>query len=151
MINFEWYKFEELTVEQLYAVLAIRAEVFVVDQHCPYLDPDGKDRYALHLLGQEGGSLAAYMRLFLPTEIENYLIFGRVVTAKSVRGQGCGKRLIEELLTYCDAHFRGVIIKCSAQYYLQKFYEGFGFTAHGEVYQEDSIPHIAMQRVLTAD
>lgn len=146
MINLNWYKFLELTVEQLYSVLALRAEIFVVDQHCPYLDPDGKDIFALHLLGIENNSLVAYLRLFPPTDIENYIVFGRVVTARVARSKEYGKQLLQELLTYCDANFPNIIIKCSAQHYLQKFYEGFGFKRYGDVYDEDGIPHIAMQK-----
>lgn len=146
MINFNCYKFSELTVEQIYAVLRLRADVFVVEQHCVYLDPDGKDFFALHLLGMENDSLVAYLRLFPPVDIENYVTFGRVVTARTTRNKGYGKKLIQELLTYCDANFPNISIKCSAQHYLQKFYEGFGFKAYGDVYQEDGIPHIAMQR-----
>lgn len=145
-IHFNWYAFSELTVEQLYAILTLRSEVFVVEQRCPYLDPDGKDRAALHLLGMKKNALVAYIRLFPPTEAESNLIFGRVVTAKSARNKGYGKRLLQELLTYCGTHFPGINIKCSAQYYLKQFYEGFGFQAYGEVYEEDDIPHIAMRR-----
>ena len=124
MINFNWYKFSELTVGQLYSILALRANVFIVEQNCVSLDPDGKD-------------------------IEDYIVFGRVVTARSARTKGYGKQLMKELLTYCDANFPNTSIKCSAQLYLKKFYEGLGFKIYGEVYEEDGIPHIAMQRDLT--
>lgn len=146
MITFAWYKFSELSAEQLYAILTLRADVFVVQQNCVYLDPDGNDFFALHLMGLEKGSLAAYLRLFPPTEIENYMVFGRVVTARFARTKGYGKKLMQELLTFCDVNFPGVSIKCSAQYYLKKFYEVFGFIAHGDVYEEMGIPHIAMSR-----
>jgi ElaA protein len=146
MINFNWYKFSELTVEQLYAVLVLRSDIFVVEQHCAYLDPDGKDIFALHLLGMEKDSLVAYLRLFPPTDIENYIVFGRVVTARSTRNKGYGKKLMHELLTYCDTNFSGISIQCSAQHYLKKFYEGFKFKVYGNVYEEDGIPHIAMRR-----
>lgn len=146
MINFNWYKFSELTLEQLYAILALRSDVFVVEQRCAYLDPDGKDIFARHLVGKERDVLAAYIRLFPPTTIQNYVLFGRVVTAKSVRTKGYGKKLMQELLSYCDINFPNVSIKCSAQFYLKKFYEGFEFNAYGDIYDEDGIPHIAMQK-----
>jgi ElaA protein len=146
MINFNWYQFSELTIEQLYAVLALRSNVFVVEQHCVYLDPDGNDVFALHLLGMEKNSLVAYIRLFPPTDIENHIVFGRVVTARSTRTKGYGKKLMQELLAYCNTHFPGISIKCSAQHYLQKFYQEFGFKTYGDVYEEDGIPHVAMQR-----
>jgi len=146
MINFKWYTFSDLTVEQLYAVLSMRSDIFVVEQHCVYLDPDGKDIFAIHLLGQENDSLVAYMRLFPPTDIENFIIFGRILTARSSRTKGYGKKLMDELLSYCNKNYPGISIKCSAQHYLKKFYEGFGFKAYGDAYEEDGIPHIAMQR-----
>ncbi|KGP63209.1 acetyltransferase [Legionella norrlandica] len=146
MLHLNWYPFSELTAQQLYGILALRADVFIVEQHCPYLDPDGKDLFAMHLLGMEYGSLAAYLRLFPPTEIENYITFGRVVTARSARTKGYGKKLIHELLIYCDKNYPDIPIQCSAQNYLQKFYERFGFKAYGESYDEDGIPHIAMKR-----
>jgi ElaA protein len=146
MINFNWYEFSELTIEKLYAVLALRSDIFVVEQHCPYLDPDGKDIFALHLLGMEKDSLVAYIRLFPPTDIDNYIVFGRVVTARSVRTQGYGSQLMQELLNYCNANFPSIRIKCSAQHYLKQFYERFGFQAFGKPYEEDGIPHIAMQK-----
>ena len=90
--------------------------------------------------------LIAYARLFPPTDIENYIVFGRVVTARSVRTKGHGKKLMHELLAYCDTNFPGISIKCSAQLYLQQFYEGFGFKIVGKIYEEDDIPHIAMQK-----
>lgn len=146
MIHFHCYAFSALTVEQLYAVLVLRSDVFVVEQNCVYLDPDGKDIFALHLLGMEKDKLVAYMRLFPPTEIENYITIGRVVTAKSARSKGYGKQLMQEVITYCEQYFPGVSIQGSAQFYLKKFYEDFGFKACGDVYDEDGIPHIAMQR-----
>lgn len=148
MINFNWYNFSELTIEQLYAVLALRSDVFVVEQNCAYPDPDGKDRYAIHLLGMEKNALVSYLRLFPPADPESYIVFGRIVTAKSARTKGYGKKLMQELLLYCDTNFPGFRIKCSAQYYLTRFYEQFGFKIYGTVYEEDGIPHIEMQRNL---
>lgn len=146
MINFTWCPFSELTVEQLYAMLMLRADVFVVDQNCAYLDPDGKDFFALHLLGMKNNTLIAYIRLFPPKDDQKEIIFGRVVIAKSMRRKGHGKKLMQELLAYCDNHFPGIAIKCSAQHYLEKFYQGFGFKSEGEIYEEEGIPHVTMQR-----
>ncbi len=146
MINFQWYSFFELSVEQLYAVLALRSDIFVVEQSCPYRDPDGKDISAIHLLGMAKGSLIAYLRLFPPRNSENYIVFGRVATTKSVRHLGYGKKLMQELLTYSHLHFPDLAIKCSAQVYLKEFYQGFGFKVCSNVYDEDGIPHILMQR-----
>lgn len=145
MIHFNWYHFSELKVEQLYAVLSLRSEVFVVEQECVYLDPDGKDPSALHLLGMENNKLAAYLRLF---HSDDYGSFGRVVTSQSSRGKGYGKRLIGELLNYWDAHYPKMPLGCSAQYHLTQLYSQFGFKTFGDVYDEDGIPHIAMQRMI---
>lgn len=146
MIKFSWHPFSELTVAQLYNVLALRSEVFVVDQNCVYHDPDGKDFYAIHLLGMENESLCAYARLFVPTENNQSVVFGRVVTANHARNKGYGKKLIREIINYCETHFQNITIKCSAQLYLQKFYESFGFKVTGDAYDEDNIPHIAMKK-----
>lgn len=146
MINFQWYKFSELTVELLYSILALRADVFIVEHNRVCLDPDGKDISALHLLGIEKGTVAAYIRILPPSDIQNYISFGRVVTAKSARRKGYGKLLMRELLDYCNANFPSISIECSAQHYLQKFYEGFGFKANGNVYTIDNIPHISMRK-----
>jgi ElaA protein len=146
MATFNWYTFSELTVDQLYAVLALRSTIFVLEQRCVYLDPDGKDKRALHLLGMEHDSLVAYIRLFPPNDDKEAVVFGRVVTAKSARKKGHGKKLLQELLHYCETHFPQFPIHCSAQYYLKKFYEDFGFEACGKIYEEEGIPHIAMKK-----
>jgi ElaA protein len=144
MIQFTWSAFYKLSLDQLYAILALRSDVFVVEQRCFYLDPDGNDRTAVHLMGQEDNSLVAYARLFPPTDEKNYLVFGRVLTSNTVRGKGYGKKLITELLQYCDTHFKGIPIKASAQLYLQKFYEEFGFVTKGNPYDDAGVPHIEM-------
>jgi len=146
MINFQWFKFSELTVELLYSILALRADVFIIEQNRVCLDPDGKDIYALHLLGIDNGVLVAYIRLFPPTDIEKYISFGRVLTAKTVRTKGYGKLLTAELLNFCQRHFPKNGIECCAQQYLQKFYENFGFKTYGDIFEVDKIPHILMRK-----
>ncbi len=146
MLNFKWYEFSELTAEQLYNVLMLRSDVFIVEQNCVYPDVDGKDFFALHLLGMQENSLVAYLRLFPPTEIENSIVFGRVATSPSARNRGYGHKMLQELMDYCTRNFPGLTIKCSAQNYLKEFYEKYGFKASGDVYDEDGIPHVAMCR-----
>ena len=146
MIYFHCFAFSELSLDQLYSVLQLRSEIFVVEQKCLYLDPDGKDETALHLLGIEDNQLLAYLRFFPPSSTQSSLVFGRVLSAPSARGKGYGKQLIQTFLNYCASHFPGVSIECSAQYYLKRFYEEFGFKVSGEVYLEDDIPHIAMHK-----
>src|SRR3990167_3421001 len=109
MIAFSFKKFNQLTIKQLYDILSLRSEVFVVEQHCFYLDTDGKDVESFHLLGVEDDKLVAYMRLFPPTLESNDVVFGRVVTAAFVRKKGYGKKLIQEMLNYSEAHFPGVM------------------------------------------
>ena len=146
MVSFNWYNFSELTNQQLYAILALRSDVFVVEQACAYPDIDGKDQNTLHLLGVEDDSLITYLRLFPPSDAKHPIVYGRVVTAQSARSKGYAKQLMQVLLSYCDIHFPGIEIKCSAQHYLTRFYEGFGFKTYGRVYEEDGIPHIEMRR-----
>src|SRR5687768_7590147 len=114
MVKFQWVQFAELTVEQLYNVLMMRSDVFVVQQNCVYQDLDGKDIFAKHLLGLENHSLVAYLRLFPPTDTEKFVKFGRVLTARAARNKGYGKKLIAELLAYCHKNYPGLSIKCSA-------------------------------------
>lgn len=145
MFKFQIIPFNELTTLQLYAILALRCKVFVVEQNGVYQDMDGKDLHADHLLAFQDDELVGYLRL-LPVGISypNYLSIGRVVSAPHVRGLGLGKQLMTQALSYFVQHYRDKTIKISAQHYLQRFYEEFGFTAQGNVYQEDNIPHIAM-------
>lgn len=138
--------FDQLSLDQLYAIMALRQEVFVVEQNCPYLDADGKDMDAHHLMGiDEKGQLLAYTRL-LPKGIsyEKYVSIGRVVTSPKARGRGLGKQLMEESIQQARQIFPPADVKISAQYYLIKFYESLGFQSIGESYLEDDIPHIAM-------
>ncbi|MEO6039810.1 MAG: GNAT family N-acetyltransferase, partial [Saprospiraceae bacterium] len=138
--------FDQLSLDQLYAVLALRQEVFIVEQHCPYLDCDGKDQMSWHLLGRdEAGQLACYTRLLpLGAAYTDYPSIGRVVTAPAARGTGAGKQLMERSIAECRELFGPVPIKIGAQSYLLKFYEGFGFRSTGEEYLEDGIPHTKM-------
>jgi ElaA protein len=145
MIAFKWSSFDDLNVKEIYEILALRSEVFVVEQNIIYQDPDGKDLNTLHLLGTEDDTLVAYLRLFPPTD-GDYVVFGRVVTHKSARSKGYGKQLMRELLAYCQQHYPGIPIQCSAQEYLIKFYESFGFKICSDVYIEEGIAHIKMKR-----
>lgn len=144
MINFFFKTFLELSKTEIYNILALRSEVFVVEQHCFYLDPDGKDEDAIHLMGIEHNELVAYLRIFLPNKNSDHVIFGRVLTASSVRSKGYGKRLIRTMLDYCENNVKHSNIHCSAQHYLKKFYESFGFKVAGDVYDDAGVPHIEM-------
>lgn len=138
-------KFGDLSVIDLYQILKLRSEVFVIEQHCIYLDMDGKDTEAYHLLGYEKGVLGAYARI-LPQGVSypDYSSIGRVCTGNGYRGQGLGKRLMQTAIQNCQTLFPNVNIKISAQSYLLKFYAELGFEALGQEYLEDDIPHRAM-------
>lgn len=143
-MDFQWLTFSGLNTKQLYDILSLRSKVFVVEQNCVFLDADGLDSKAIHLLGIEDNILVGYLRLFPPGNIESALTFGRLVTDKTVRSKGYGRQLIQEMLHYCSLKYPNIAIKCSAQHYLTNFYESFGFKAYGKPYDEDGIIHIAM-------
>jgi ElaA protein len=153
MLHWQWKQFQELTVDELYRVLALRSEVFVVEQKSIYLDADGYDRGAHHLLGTLPGEpdpfLAAYLRVLPPGLKFPEASLGRIVTAPRARRYGYGKRLVDRGIAFIEANHPGEPIRIGAQQYLQKFYEGFGFRQISDVYDEDGIPHIEMLRGAT--
>jgi ElaA protein len=142
-------RFGELSTEDLYRVLQLRAEIFVVEQNCVYQDVDGFDQEGLHVIGQlsvsDEAQLICYSRLLPPGAKYEGASMGRVVTKKSARGGGAGKALVLNSLEFCKEYWPDKAITISAQQYLQKFYTDFGFEAESEPYDEDGIPHIRMQ------
>ena len=145
MIAFSSKNFQELTTQELYQVLALRAEVFVVEQNCPYQDVDGKDLNSLHVLGYLDKELVAYARVLAQgISYNEYASIGRVVTAPSVRGKTHGHALVDFSIDVCNKNFPDQAVKISAQAHLEKFYNEHGFKATGESYLEDDIPHIGM-------
>jgi len=148
MLNYSCKKYQELSLDELYAILAIRQEIFVVEQNCPYLDADGKDQECFHILGINAqGKLLAYTRL-VPRGIsyDAYPSIGRVVVAESCRGTGEGYHLMNYSIQQCTELFDEPQVKISAQTHLEKFYNNLGFEKVGAGYLEDDIPHIAMIR-----
>jgi ElaA protein len=137
-------KFEELTPYQLYALLQLRSEVFVVEQNCVFLDADDKDQNAYHLMGFDTTKLVAYTRLVPPQEIYEQVSIGRVVTSSCIRGSGAGKELMNQSIEAVYKLFGVQPIKIGAQLYLKKFYESLGFRQVSAVYLEDGIEHIHM-------
>ncbi|MBC9248956.1 acyltransferase [Pseudomonas alcaligenes] len=142
----------ELSLHELYALLALRSRVFVVEQNCPYLDVDGQDLLAdtCHLLAWQDGALLAYLRLLDPSTQGGDVVIGRVVIAPEARGSGLGHALMERALLACAERWPGLPIYLSAQAHLQGYYGRYGFVAVGEVYLEDDIPHIGMRRPASA-
>lgn len=144
--------FKDLDKRDLYELLALRQEVFVVEQNCPYLDADGLDYQAWHLMGKDpDGKLLAYTRI-IPKGLSypDHPAVGRVITRKDIRGQGWGRPLMEKTLAYCAELFGPETIKISAQSHLQDFYASLGFEPVGTEYEEDGIPHQAMIRKIDA-
>jgi ElaA protein len=146
MLNWRWHTFSELTVQELYEVLRLRAEVFIIEQNCVFQDLDNQDQFARHLLGTQNNKLVAYLRL-LPAnkDYPDWISIGRVITAPEARGQGLGKYAMTEALRYLKEHRNNSPIVISAQKYLEKFYQGFGFQPEGKPYDEDGIEHIRMR------
>lgn len=136
--------FTELTTQELYELLQLRSEVFVVEQDCVYQDIDGKDQRALHVLGYSNNILVAYTRLFKPGDYFNEASIGRVVVKESERHHQYGYAIMEASNQAIKEIFNETVIKISAQTYLNKFYTNLGYKAIGEEYQEDGIPHVAM-------
>jgi ElaA protein len=147
-LNYTIKTFDALTNLELYKIMRLRQEVFVVEQDCPYLDADGKDLYGHHVMGcDEDGELHCYTRL-LPEGIsyDGHSSIGRVINSSKVRGQGEGKRLMQISIDTIKELHPNHDIKIGAQTYLKKFYEGLGFEDLGMPYLEDGIPHILMVR-----
>jgi ElaA protein len=137
-------RFDELTPYQLYAILQLRNEVFVVEQNCVFQDADDKDQDSYHLMGFIDNKLVAYTRLVPAGVSYEQASIGRVVTSPSVRRSGAGKLLMQQSINSLYSLFGKVPIKIGAQLYLQHFYESFGFKRISDIYLEDGIEHIYM-------
>lgn len=144
MLEIKVKSFEELTKQELYDILQLRSEVFVVEQDCVYQDLDGKDQWALHVLGFKNDKVIAYTRIFKPGIYFDESSIGRVVVAKKEREFKYGYSLMEASIKAITSHYNETLIKISAQCYLKRFYTNVGFKTIGEAYLEDGIPHIAM-------
>lgn len=138
--------FDELTLHELYTIIKLRNEVFIVEQNCVFQDADDKDQKCYHLMGFAGNFLAAYARVVPAGVSYKNISIGRIVTSPQFRGIGAGKALIDEAINLCNSLYGEQTIKIGAQLYLKNFYESFGFKQTSEVYDEDGIPHIKMVR-----
>jgi ElaA protein len=128
----------------LYAVLAARQAVFIVEQTCPYPDLDGHDAEARHLIAWRDGEVAAYCRVFAPGVKYAEASLGRVLTTAAFRGTGVGREIVARALAEIDRCHPGHGVRISAQQYLERFYGTFGFATVSAPYLEDGIPHVAM-------
>ena len=137
-------KFEALTANELYTILRLRSEVFVVEQDCVYQDLDDKDKKALHVIGWYGNTIVAYTRIFDVKLYFNEASIGRVVVDQKHRSKGFGTDIMNASIDAIKKHYNQTQIKISAQTYLIKFYNKLGFKEQGKPYLEDGIPHTAM-------
>ncbi|HAH54765.1 MAG TPA: GNAT family N-acetyltransferase [Flavobacterium sp.] len=145
-IHWKIKPFEALSPNELYDILRLRSEIFVVEQNCVYLDLDGKDKLALHLFGELEGKIVAYSRLFKPGITFENASIGRVVVDANYRHKKWGHELMRVAIAEIQLHFGESKITIGAQLYLKKFYESHGFVQTSEMYLEDDIPHIEMKR-----
>lgn len=142
----EWSlkSFDELSAEELYKIIQLRIEVFVVEQNCPFQDADDKDQKSWHYMGWQAGQLIAYTRIVPPGLAFSEPSIGRVVTSKLVRGTGMGRVLMDKSMEELYKIYPGSNIKIGAQLYLKSFYESLGFIKCSDIYLEDGIEHIYM-------
>ncbi|KPQ37411.1 MAG: ElaA protein [Phormidesmis priestleyi Ana] len=144
-IRWTWRWFDELPATEVYEMLAVRQQVFVVEQDCLYLDADGRDSNAWHLFGYDPHQqLIAYARLLPPNTRYPEPSIGRVLVRKAARGHGLGRQLITLCLEKCGAEYPEQNVRISAQVYLTEFYKSFGFQPTGEPYDDGGIPHVGM-------
>jgi ElaA protein len=144
MTTWRWLPFDALGGRELYDLLALRQAVFVVEQDCPYLDADGRDLRARHLLGARGDELVACLRAFAPGQLRPEAVIGRVVTAPWVRGEGVGTELMEVGLARVWDTWGPCPVFASCQAHLRGWYGRLGFAVTGAGYDEDGIPHLPM-------
>ena len=145
-ITWRFVSLDALTPRELYAVLQLRAEVFVVEQACVFQDMDGADAEAMHLLGTVAGQLVAYARCFTAGVKFPEASIGRVITRHSLRGSGAGHALMDQAITCLSQQWGTQPIRIGAQARLEKFYRQHGFSQTGAPYIEDGIPHLDMLR-----
>ena len=145
-IDWKYKDFSQLTPFELYDLLRLRCEVFVVEQNCVFLDMDNIDMDCFHLLGYYGNKLIAYSRIVPAGMVYQEASIGRVVTSHPVRKTGAGKQLMQQSIDKLYDTFGEVNIKIGAQFYLKDFYQSFGFSQISEIYLEDGIQHIYMMK-----
>jgi ElaA protein len=143
-LSWQWCRLDELSAEQVYAVLAARVAVFVVEQNCAYQELDGLDAGGEHLIAWSGADVAGYLRVLAPGTRFDDPSIGRIITTQPFRGSGLGRELVAQGIARARERYPGRPVRISAQRYLEKFYGEFGFVAVSEPYLEDGIPHIEM-------
>ena len=148
-VRWEYLAFDSLSPAALYALLKLRSEIFVVEQECVFLDPDGLDQDAFHCLGWEGSALVAYQRCLPPGIPYAESSIGRIVIDPRQRGRDLGRELVVRGIEFNARRWPGHPIRIGAQARLTRFYESLGFVVDGEMYMEDGIEHVNMLRETT--
>lgn len=143
-MHWRFKTFNELSPQELYKIMQLRIEVFIIEQKCIFQDADNKDEGCLHLMGFDNENLVAYTRLVPPGYIYEQASIGRVVTSPLYRDKGIGKELMQRSIETCRQQFGDGSIKIGAQYYLLQFYSSFGFKVISDIYLEDGIEHVYM-------
>ncbi|MBT8271466.1 MAG: GNAT family N-acetyltransferase [Bacteroidia bacterium] len=146
MLTIKARPFKDLNTDDIYEILRLRSEVFVVEQNCVYQDIDNKDQKAIHVLGYKGKDLVAYARLFKPGYYFKAATIGRVVVKRNERANNYGRDIMIATIKAAEDYYKAAEITVSAQTYLIVFYNELGFIEHGDTYLEDGIPHIRMTR-----
>lgn len=146
MLRWELKTFQQLSSFELYEVMRLRGEIFVVEQNCPFVDADGRDIPSHHLCGYRQNELVAYARIVPPEVCYSEPSIGRVLTAAKYRKLGYGKQLMQQAINVTESLHGNIPIRIGAQYYLKRFYEEFGFQDVNDYYVEDGIAHLVMLR-----
>lgn len=139
-------KYKDLTIEELYRILKVRNEVFVVEQNCPYQDCDGKDKLAYHLFLEVNGNIIAYTRILDKGVSYNEVSIGRFLVQEKHRGKGLAKEMLVKAISFIEESLNEKAIRLSGQVYIKDFYKSFGFKEVSDTYLEDDIPHVEMLR-----
>lgn len=142
----EWKikRYKDLTIEELYSILKVRNEVFVVEQNCPYQDCDGKDKHAYHLFFEDNGDIIAYTRIMEKGISYDEVSIGRFLVQERYRGKGLAKEMLKRAINFIEESLNEKYIRISGQVYIKDFYKSFGFEEVSDIYLEDDIPHVEM-------
>ena len=143
-MKFEIKEFNQLSTTELYSILKIRQEVFIIEQNCNYLDCDGLDLKAIHMSLNRGGELIAYLRMIKPNILSENIVLGRILVSINERNKNIGKEMMLQVINFLEKQYPNLSIEMSAQSYLIDFYNQFGFNIIGEEYLDDNIPHMKM-------
>ncbi|MEN9302640.1 MAG: hypothetical protein RL264_1069 [Bacteroidota bacterium] len=144
-LHYQIKYFSELSTSEFHDLVAVRIRSFVVEQNCPYLELDGKDKKSYHVICRDGkGNIVATARILPPGISYGEVSIGRVVINEEIRGEGKGHELMQQCMEFCKAEFGRVSVRISAQKHLEKFYAKHGFISTGKEYLEDNIPHVEM-------